>query len=142
MDALYSISQEVDLFNLRSGKDETLFSHSDEFILPTDEFIAKYVQNKRLRDLLAYMSPKCGGVAGHRPAYVHGMINVLYINGSSQFVGGSQQLADRLADVIRSHGGQIKVNDAVEHIEVVDRMVESVITRKHKKYMGDWYISD
>lgn len=142
MDALYSISQEVDLFNLRSGKDENLFSHSDEFILPTDEFIAKYVQNKRLRDLLAYMSPMYGGVAGHTPAYVHAMINVLYINGSSQFVGGSQQLADRLADVIRSHGGQIKVNDAVEHIEVVDRMVESVITRKHKKYMGDWYISD
>ena len=38
-----------------------------------------------------------GGVAGHTPAYIHALINVLYIDGPSRFMGGSQQMADALA---------------------------------------------
>ena len=87
MDAMYALSYEVDAFYLRSSE-MGLFSHSDDFFMPADEFIAQYVSDRRLRDLLAYMSPMYGGIAGHTPAYVHALINVLYINGSSQFVDG------------------------------------------------------
>lgn len=141
MDAMYALSYEVDAFYLRSSE-TGLFSHSDEFFMPADEFIAKYVSDRRLRDLLAYMSPMYGGIAGHTPAYVHALINVLYINGSSQFVDGSQQLADRLAEIIESCGGHVIAGDAVESVKVVDRVVESVQTKSKKQYVGDWYISD
>lgn len=141
MDAMYALSYEVDAFYLRSSE-MGLFSHSDDFFMPADEFIAQYVSDRRLRDLLAYMSPMYGGIAGHTPAYVHALINVLYINGSSQFVDGSQQLADRLAEVIESCGGHVIAGDAVESVKVVDRVVESVMTKSKKQYVGDWYISD
>lgn len=141
MDAMYALSYEVDAFYLRSSE-MSLFSHSDDFFMPADEFIAQYVSDRRLRDLLAYMSPMYGGIAGHTPAYVHALINVLYINGSSQFVDGSQQLADRLAEVIESCGGHVIAGDAVESVKVVDRVVEFVMTKSKKQYVGDWYISD
>lgn len=143
MDALYSLCQKIDLFNLRSGKGH-FFAHDDddEAFMPADKFIAKYVTNSRLRDLLAYMSPMYGGIAGHTPTYIHAMINVLYINGSSQFIGGSQQLADCLADIIRENGGQVIAGDAVAHIEVHNRFANRVITQSKKEYSADWYISD
>lgn len=141
MDDLYALCQEIDLFNLRSGKGH-LLGHDDSFFMPADKFIAQYVADSRLRDLLAYMSPMYGGVAGHTPVFIHAMINVLYINGSSQFVGGSQQLADCLAGIIVENEGQIFAGDAVAHIEVCNRVVNRVITQSKKEYSADWYISD
>ncbi len=141
MDALYAIAQEVDLFYLRPSGLE-MPTHSEDFLMPADEFIAKYVKDQRLRDLLAYMSPMYGGVAGHTPTYIHAMINVLYIDGSSQFVDGSQQMADRLAELIKEYGGEVRAGDGVEKVEVVDRIVTKVFTQGGNTYTADWYISD
>ena len=112
VDKLYSIAAEVDFFYLRNGRDG-LFAHSDEFLWPADEFIAHYISDERLRDILAYMNPMYGGKRGHTPTYIHALINVLYIDGPSRFAGGSQLMADALADVISSHGGVVSAGDAV-----------------------------
>lgn len=141
MDAMYSISEEVDLFYLRSS-DNSIFSHSEEFLMPTDEFIAKYIKDKKLQDLLAYMNPMYGGIAGHTPAYIHAMINVLYIEGSSQFIDGSQQLANCLKAIIEGNGGTIVAGDAVNKIEIENRKVINVMTNNKYEYTADWYISD
>lgn len=140
MNALYSISKEVDLFYLKNNEKST-FSHSEEFLMPVDEFIAKYITDEKLRDLLAYMNPMYGGIAGHTPAYVHAMINVFYINGSSQFVDGSQQLADCLNTIIEDGGGRVISGDAVETVEVRERKVDKVTTQGKREYTADWYIS-
>lgn len=140
MDALYAISQEVDLFYLRPGTNE-IFNHSEDFIMATDAFIAKYVKDARLRDILAYMSPMYGGIAGITPAFIHAMINVLYINGSSQFVGGSQQLATSLCEIIEENGGKVFPGDPVEQIMIEDKIVRKVKTSSGKQYKADWYIS-
>lgn len=140
MDALYAISQEVDLFHLRPGSNE-IFNHSEDFIMATDKFIAKYVKDSRLRDLLAYMSPMYGGVAGMTPAFIHAMINVLYINGSCQFEDGSQQLATLLREIIESNGGKVISGDPVEHILIENRLVRKITTISGKEYVADWYIS-
>ena len=142
MDDLWALSEEVDLFYLRPDGGSMLRPHSDDFLLPADEFIAKYVTDTRLAELLAYMNPMYGGVAGHTPAFVHALINVLYINGSAMFLDGSQQMADALADVIRAAGGSIRAGDPVTGIDVEDRLVRRVITRGGQAYTGDWYISD
>ena len=98
-------------FYLRTGKDD-LFSHSEKFLWSASDFIAYYIKNERLRDVLAYMNPMYGGVAGHTPAYIHALINVLYINGQDRFVGSSQQLADALVDVITQGGGRSSQDNA------------------------------
>ena len=140
VDALYNIADEVDFFYLKSGRDE-IFSHSEKFLWSADEFIAYYINNPRLRAILAYMNPMYGGVAKHTPAYIHALINVLYINGASRFIGGSQQLASALSDIITSNGGEIISGKSVIHIEVKDKVIQYVKTNDNTMYIADKYIS-
>ncbi|WP_289200478.1 phytoene desaturase family protein [Phocaeicola sartorii] len=142
MDALWALSEEVDLFYLRPDGESMLREHSEEFLMPADDFIGKYIANPVLAELLAYMNPMYAGVAGHTPAFVHALINVLYINGSSMFVDGSQQMADALAEVITSAGGAVHAGEPVVEIAVDDHMVRQVLTKIGKTYVGDLYISD
>ncbi len=140
VDALYELTEEVDFFHLRSGEDK-LFSHSESFLIPADEFISRYIKNEKLKDILSYMNPMYGGLRGHTPAYIHALINVLYINGPSRFVDGSMQLANALKDIIEANNGKIHAGQSVRHIEVVDRNIISVETDDSVKHSADLYIS-
>lgn len=140
IDAIYRLSHEVPLFRLLPEPDSSTV-HSDEFFMPVDEFIASYVTDRRLRDLLAYLSPLYGGHKGETPAYIHALINVLYINGSSRFIGGSQQLADALAEVITDGGGRVISGREVTAINVEKQMVTGVVTADGHTYTADRYIS-
>ena len=141
VDALYALTEELDLFYLRPMRTD-LYNHSDDFLMAADDFIAKYISDRRLRSVVAYMNPLYGGRGGRTPAYVHALISVLYINGASRFVGGSSHFADLLADVIREHGGEVVAGDAVTWVEVNNRRVAYVKTAKGSQYEADWYISD
>ena len=141
VEALYALTEELDLFYLRPAR-TNLFSHSDDFLMAADEFIAKYINDPKLRSVVAYMNPLYGGREGQTPAFVHAVISVLYINGASRFVGGSSRFADLLADVIKAHGGEVVTNDGVEWLEVNNRKVDYVRTRKGRQYDADWYVSD
>ena len=152
VDALFELTEELDLFYLRPMRQD-LYNHSDDFLMAADDFIAKYISDRRLRSVVAYMNPLYGGKGGHTPAYVHAVISVLYINGASRFVGGSSHFAELLADVIRENGGEVVAGDGVTWVEV-DRSLESgvrsqerrrvayVKTAKGRQYEADWYISD
>lgn len=140
VDELYRLSEEVDLFYLRKNN-ERMAPHSEHFLWAADELINHYVRNPKLRDLLAYMNPMYGGVAGHTPAYIHALINVLYLAGSSLFNDGSQQLADLLAGVITETGGKIMPAERVIRINTENKSVTCVQTETGGTYTADWYIS-
>ena len=141
VEALYRLADEVDFFYLRSGGDE-LFSHSEQFLWAASDLIAHYVNDPHLRDVLAYMNPMYGGVAGHTPAYIHALINVLYIDGPSRFMGGSQQMADALAQVIADGGGRVVSGECVSAVHVSpERMATAVETASGHTYSADYYIS-
>ena len=141
VEALYQLADEVDFFYLRTGKDD-LFSHSEKFLWSASDFIAYYIKDERLRDVLAYMNPMYGGVAGRTPAYIHALINVLYINGQDRFVGSSQQLADALVDVITQGGGQVVTGQRVTRLHIdSERRCTGVTTDKGASYSADCYIS-
>lgn len=141
VDQLYRLADEVDLFYLRKSSDSIL-SHSNNFMCPADELISHYIQDPKLRDVLAYMNPMYGGVAHHTPAYIHALINVLYIDGASRFNDGSQQLADALSRIITDGGGQIIIDSKVIHIHVADKSIQYVETAQGDKFTADTYISD
>lgn len=141
VDQLYSLANEVDLFYLRKSSD-SIFSHSDNFMCPADQLISHYIKDPKLLDVLAYMNPMYGGVAHHTPAYIHALINVLYIDGASRFNGGSQQLADALSQIIIDGGGQILVDHQVAHIQVFDKNIQYIETTQGEKFTADTYISD
>ncbi|MDE6121353.1 MAG: FAD-dependent oxidoreductase, partial [Muribaculaceae bacterium] len=140
VDELYRLTEEVPLFYLKE-EPKGISIHSEKFSWPADKLISHYVTDKKLQELLAYLNPLYGGVEGHTPAYIHALINVLYINGASRFIDGSQQLADALKAVINDHGGDVISNCEVTKIEVVDKMVHYVQTSRGERFSGDWYVS-
>ena len=143
VDAVLDITNKVDLFNLRPSSGQiSLFTESNDFLMAADAFIAKYISDKRLRSVLAYMNPLYGGRAHETPAYVHAIISTLYIKGASRFVDGSYHFARLLSDMITSNGGQVIAGDAVEWINVTERNVDYVRTKSGKKYNADYFISD
>jgi all-trans-retinol 13,14-reductase len=83
-----------------------------------------------------------GGDEQTTPAYIHALLSTLHINGTYQFVGESQQLAEALAKVIESAGGQVVANEEVTRIEFENRQVLGVFTKNGKCYQSDSYISD
>ena len=143
VEAVFDLTAHVDLFNLRPSEGAmSLFSGSSDFLMSANDFIAKYTDNRKLRSVLAYMNPLYGGRAHQTPAYIHAIISTLYINGASRFVDGSHHFADLLAQVITSHGGYVIANEEVEWIEVNNRVVDYVQTKKGERYQADYYISD
>lgn len=140
VDEIYRLAEEEPLFCLKEAPD-TITVHSDKFTWSADRLIDEYVKDSKLRELLAYLNPLYGGVAGHTPAYVHALINVLYINGSSRFIGGSQQLADALKLVITDHGGAVLAGQEVAAIDVIEKKISKIRTKTGDEYEGDWYIS-
>lgn len=143
VEAVFDLTDHVDLFNLRPSEGTmSLFSGSSDFLMSANDFIAKFTDNRKLRSVLAYMNPLYGGRAHQTPAYIHAIISTLYINGASRFMDGSHHFADLLAQVITSHGGNIVTNEEVEWIEVNNRVVDYVQTKKGERYQADYYISD
>ena len=142
VDALFNLTDKVDLFNLRPSQGQlSLYAGSNEFLIPANAFIAQYTKNKRLQSVLAYMNPLYGGVKDKTPAYIHAIISSLYIKGASRFVDGSSHFADLLAKVITDNGGEIYVNDGVERIEIKDKLVHCIKTKSGKVLKADYYIS-
>lgn len=140
VDAVYAIVDELDMFYLRPSQD-FIFVHSEDFMMSADGFIAKYISDRKLCSVLAYMNPLYGGRANMTPAYIHALISVLYINGPSRFAGGSQLFADALRDKIVENGGEVIAGDAVVSISSEDKFITGVTTKKGRTFTADYYIS-
>jgi phytoene dehydrogenase-like protein len=140
VDAVYAIVDELDMFYLRPSQD-FIFVHSEDFMMSADGFIAKYISDRKLCSVLAYMNPLYGGRANMTPAYIHALISVLYINGPSRFAGGSQLFADTLRDKIVENGGEVIAGDAVVSISSEDKFITGVTTKKGRTFTADYYIS-
>ena len=138
--AIFAMTNQVDLFNLRPSTD-MLQVHAPDFLMAADAFVAKYIKSPKLRSVVSYMNPLYGGRHDETPAFIHAIISVLYINGASRFVGGSYLFADLLASVIRQNGGAVITGDGVEWMEVNNRHVDYVRTLSGKEYRADYYIS-
>ena len=58
VDALFDLTDKVDLFNLRPSQGQlSLYSGSNDFLMSANAFIAKYTKNRKLQSVLAYKRP-------------------------------------------------------------------------------------
>ncbi len=144
VNALYNITDKIDLYNLRptnqfSGMD--FFSSTDDFLLPADTFIAKYLKNSKLRSIAAYTNTLYGGRAGFTPAYIHAIISVSFINGICRFEGTSRGFKDLLVSVITQNGGKVLTNQKVTKIVTKNKNAVCAQT-ENNEYTANLYISD
>lgn len=143
IEKLFELSQEEDLYYLRessSGPNFTKFS--EDFLKPYNLLIDRYISNPKLKRLLGYLSPLFGGIENITPAFFNALLSVLHINGTFQFIDGSQQMADLLKEVIENGGGKVIANEEVVKINVENHIVTNVTTSKGNVFTADNYISD
>ena len=143
IEKLFALSHEEDLFYIRESSIEPNFTTlSEDFLRPYNRLIDKYISNKKLKRLLSYLSPLFGGVEDMTPAFLNALLSVLHINGTFQFAGGSQQMADLLKEVIENGGGKVIANEEVIKINVDNHSVTDVLTKRGNIYRANKYISD
>lgn len=136
--ALYEVVEELPLYHLRPNNDDIF--HSDNFLMSAEDFIAKYISDPKLQGLIAYINMLYSGET-KTPAFVHAVISVMYLSGPCRFVGGSQQLADKLAKVITENGGSVVLNDGVKRIHSQNKEITSVETNNGLRFEAEHYIS-
>ena len=140
VDHLFALADQVDFFFLRPGS--VSGSHGDEaFYQSSVQFIADHVRNPKLRSLLAYLSPLCGGEAGYTPAYIFALINYLYISGHSRFEGPAEQLSESLVRRIGELGGEVLTNADVTDIRMEGGRVQSLSTADDRVFEADVFVS-
>ena len=137
--AMYDIVEESKLFNLEYS--DFSLQHSKKFLVSVGDFVNSFTENQRLRDVLVLANPLYSGEQYKTPAYIHIIISVLFIEGAARFVGGSQQLADALAGIIRQSGGKVHTCKGVKHIAIEDHEIKYIVTADDEQYTADWYIS-
>ena len=140
VDHLFALADQVDFFFLRTGS-ESGPGRDDAFYQSSAEFIADHVRNPKLRSLLAYLSPLCGGEPGYTPAYIFALINLLYISGHSRFEGPSEQLAEALVRCVEKYGGEVLTNAEVTDIQAEGNHVRSLTTADGRTFNTDIVIS-
>ncbi|MBR5987356.1 MAG: NAD(P)-binding protein, partial [Clostridia bacterium] len=133
-DRLDALSQEEKLFYLQETSPDETPQFSEDFNRPFDALIDRYITDSKLKGLLAYLRPLFGGVEGTTPAYLNALLSVLHWDGTFQFVGGSQQLAEALKKVIEQAGGQVTANAEVVSIMVENHQVTHVVTKDGNTY--------
>lgn len=140
VDRLFELTEEEDLFYLREVPENGI-SHSDDFLCSVNRLMDKYITDPKLKSLLGYLKPLIGGSGETTPAYIHALLSTLHINGTFQFEGESLQLAEALTKVIENAGGQVIANEEVVKIDVENKQVTRVVTKKGGIYQADSYIS-
>ncbi len=108
--------------------------------MPADEFVASYITDPLLRALFGYMNLMSGAVAGRTPAYVHAVINALYIEGTGRLDGGPASLVKELCGIIAGAGGRIVCGERVTSLRTDAGRAVSVATEKGNEYTSDIFL--
>lgn len=90
-----------------AAPDMSIFSKS------VSDFLKSVTSDKRLRDVLAGTNMLYAGVADKTPMFIHALVMHSYIMSAYKVIGGSEKIADILADEIRANGGTVILNAEV-----------------------------
>jgi len=115
---IWALTQKFPLLHL--DQFETIAKGEDYLVGGASEFISNITTNKQLRSVLAATNSLYAGVRDKTPLYVHALVNRQFIESAWRFVGGSQQLADALAQKVEQAGGEIINRSEVMHISTED----------------------
>lgn len=105
-------------------------------------FLQQNFSDEKLRNVLSATSLKMDLLADSLPFYLFAQINGTFIQSAWRLVGGGQVIADRLADGIRSLGGEVRTRARVTGMQVDNERVSRVIINGEEEMNCDLVISD
>ena len=102
----------------------------------------KSTSNERLKNVLAGALSLYAGHPEKTPLYIHACMRDSLINSSWRPVDGSQQIADRLAEGIKSNGGEVLCSHKVSSFDIVNDQAEAAVLENGEKIFGKRFISN
>lgn len=109
---------------------------------PAYQFLKQTFSNEVLRDVVAATSLKMELRADSLPLYIYAQINGSFIQSAWRLRGGGQQIADSLADDIRSFGGKVLTNKCVTEILADNDKISCVRCADGDEIPCDFLIAD
>lgn len=106
------------------------------------DVINSCTQNETLRNVLAGTVSLHSGDRERTSFYEHGMIMYSYIESAYRFKDGSQHVADVLADEIRKHGGEVRLNAEVTGVEIRNSRVQEIRINGKESVSAKYVVSD
>lgn len=106
-------------------------------------FISSITNNYDLRNVMAGLNDLLGGPKEKINMYILGMIYYTFIQSAWRFVDGSLQLAENLAGIITSNGGDVLTNNKVIEFKLDgNKVITSLKTNQGIEIFGKRFISD
>ena len=129
------------LYNLKKIQNN-VFLEPDYIKTSINDFIASTTQNPVLQNVLAGNLPLYAGVKDKTPTYIHALITNFYIQSAFRIIGGSNQIADSLANSIKQFGGEIFTNAEVNKFICDSEKATAVILTNGERLEAKSFISN
>ena len=129
------------LYNIQEVNNHT-FINTDYIKISINDFIASITSDYRLQNVLVGNLPLYAGVKDKTPTYIHALINTFYIQSAFRIIGGSDKIAESLADSIRNFGGKIFTKSEIKEIICDDKKATAVRLINNEIIEANHFISN
>lgn len=117
------------------------FYQKPAFVNSAYDFLNETITDPKLRNVLAGTSLKME-LHPNLPLYIYAQINDSFIQSAWRIEGGGQQIADSLAEHIRSFGGEVRTKALVtELVEEGGKLVAAIVNGE-ERIEADLFISN
>ncbi len=106
------------------------------------EAMQSCISDTKLQEVLCGNDLLFGCPMESRSLYEHAMVNHSFIEGACSFAGGTQHWADAMAEVIRQHGGEIRLGAKVSKIHLDGDRADYVLLTDGERIECGRVISD
>lgn len=138
MECIYDIGNTFDYFWLRPKQ---IHPEAAKYgVISSSQLIRTYISDERLALLFEYVGMHLGYNLSVLPSTELGMILNLYIEGGWRIAGGNLSLAEKLADYINTHGGQVLNNAEVCEIVECNKTITSIKTTDGRRFEADTFV--
>ncbi len=111
--------------------------------LTLSRMLARFIHDQKLIAIWTSLSPFTGAEPDRLTAlFFMVMWNSYHLHGFYYFEGGSQSVAEALADVVREHGGTIRLNTLATKIVIENGRAVAVRTDQGACYTGRYVVSN
>ena len=111
------------------------------FSISAKQWLEERIADRKLIKVLCGASLKME-LSPRLPLYTFAQINSSFIQSAYRLKGSGQQVADRLAELIRHNGGEVRVKAKVENLEENDTHITAAILDNGERIEADIFIAD
>lgn len=105
------------------------------------EVLDKITPNRQLQDVLCGGQPLYAGLRDKTSFELHARLHSFYNSGTYRVIGGSQQICDRMIDVLKRYGGKLYLHQEVTRILTDGTNATGVETATGEVFEADLVVS-